>query len=455
LSDFLKKRGFKKGLINKNTGTTDFLMIMSISQSIVILKEMRFILPKNKKIMSTLKIYSHSNCLSGCISSINRAYLLAIILFAGAILFFASCGNSKHQPNSAAEYCIDIDIDKKKMLGCDKFSSPSYILLETTEQSIIGTINKLYFADSLIVIFDGKQMNILVFDMQGRYVRHIGERGNASDEYLYWNDVFFDKILNKIYAYERYQDKMYIYDLSGKLIGKSEQSKYSFDAFCRAENGYWVYSCYKANNPDGYSLMLLDESLQTIKSAYFPQKEFFAGEFLASRFSVDESNTPYFFFPMSNIIYQLSGVEAIPYIEVNFGDKTMPYKQLTEIADSKAYEKLIADKKYLGDIANFTISKHNVYFSFKESGYNILVNSYYCLFHTGTKENFLYANPFIEKCRYPIRADVKQMLNNKLVFVLEPSVFSENSFLVLQKEFSDSSIDAESNPILCLFEFLE
>jgi hypothetical protein len=206
-----------------------------------------------------------------------------------------------------------------------------------------------------------------------------------------------------------------------------------------------------ANNPDGYNLMLLDEELQNIKAAYFPQKEFLSIDLYAPQFSCDEKGVPYFFFPTSNCIYKLTGTKAIPYIEVDFGDRTMPYEMIAELQDSKTYEELVADKKYLGYIGDFRINKENIYFSFRESGLNIAVNQYYCLYNTNTQTPFLYTNPFMEKCKYPFATAVKQITNNKHVFILQPSTFSESSIPVLKKELSEH-FDLESNPCLCLLE---
>jgi hypothetical protein len=367
------------------------------------------------------------------------------------VLLFAyiSCGKKLDKIEDSV-YAIKIDTEQLQSMNCEKFDSCTYIVLETTDASLIGSLDKLYITYSLIIIFDVMQMNIIVFNLQGKYIRHIGKKGIGPNEYLYFNDIHYNAVSKQIYAHERYLNKMFIYDLYGNCIHKSEKLKYSFDSFYKTEEGYWIYSCYRNNNPNCYNLMLLDEEMQEMKAGFFPQKTFFFG-ISTSTFTCDENGTPYFFYPSSNIVYKLSGDNVFPYFMIDFGNRMMPYDKIIELTDVEEYTNIISDKKYLGDISNFKVNKDNIFFDFKESGFNTVVNYYHCLFNTNTMETFIYSNPFFDKCKYPIMTGIKQIVDNKFVFVLEPSVFSENSFSILSKELS-SYIDGESNPVLCLFE---
>jgi hypothetical protein len=366
------------------------------------------------------------------------------------ILLNVSCGNRNHEKSdnlNDAAYTMNINVSNLYTLSGDRFLSASPIVLETNKESLIGTIDKLYLTDSLIIIFDGKQMCIFVFDIQGKYIRRIGEKGNGPGEYIELNDVFYDAANKQILAHERYKNKIYTYNLHGELMSQSKVAKFHFDSFCRTNEGYWIYTW---DHPDGYQLILLDEDLQNVKAACFPQKDFFPGNMHASQFSCDENGIPYFFFPPCNYVYQLSGTEALPFIEVDFGERTMPYQRIATM-DHNAYESLTANKRYLGSITGFKVNNGKGYFSFQESGYNIAVNSYNCLFDIKTDDIFVYGNPFIDKYKYPIASTVKQIWKDKFVFMLDLAIFSDNSFSVLKEDFS-TDINAESNPILYVVE---
>ena len=376
-----------------------------------------------------------------------------LILFI-LILFVACEGQRKTNNSTSIKHTVTIDVENKlQNLGMEQFDTIDYkfIVLETSNKSLIGEINKLYIIDSLIVIFDSKQMLVQVFDTAGNYRYNIGRNGSGPDEYSNINDIFYDKIEQKIYLHERLKKQIYTYSLSGELLNKSEISKYMFESFCKTGEGYWVFARYSSNNnPEYYTLMLLDENLQEMKAGFFPLKTSFAGDFL-SKFTCDETGAPYFFYPESNIIYKLSGKEVIPWFEIDFGSRTMPYDRIRELTDREIYDQMVSETRYLGQISNLQINNGKVYFAFSESGYGT-IRTYNCLFNTNTGKTIIYNNPFLDNTGISIISKIYQLYDNKLVFSFEPSIYPEQSFPALSKFFS-APIDFESNPILFIFKW--
>ncbi len=360
-----------------------------------------------------------------------------------------SCANEIKNVNE--ELLIKIDVNDAKTLEFpDFFNDYRLVVLETLDSSLIADITKLIITDTHIIIFDARQMRILLFDEEGHYLRQIGEKGPAPHEYSYINDIQYEASTQLIYVHERFQNKFFIYNLEGELIKKSEKCVVSFNYFFKSDSGFWVYSCFKENNPEGHNLILLDDDLQTIKAAYFPQKDFIN---IASgtTFTVDENENGYFFYPSSNIIYKLDKEEAIPFCTIDFGKKTMPYDYIITLDDHLEYDNLVADRKYLGDISDFKIGKDLFSFSFKETGYGIPVQSYECYYSREEQKTHVYNTAYISNARHPIPNNILVIKDGCAIYSIALSMYSDDSYSSLSQELG-KNITNESNPILIFLQ---
>ncbi len=380
-------------------------------------------------------------------------------LFGRIYLFFfifilSSCINKKNAVQDLI-YTVNIDVSKVESLRYDDyFKKSTFIVLETLPESLIGEVSKLYMTDSFIIIFDKKQMAIMLFDIKGNFIRQIGKKGSAPDEYTFFNDIQFERETSLIYAHERYRNSIFTYNLDGELINKTPKIAIDFNSFCKTKFGYWVYSCFNTkNNPLGYNLMLLDEKLEKVKSSYFPQKKF-VNVSDEPAFIQDELGIPYFFYPSSNIIYKLVEDNPIPWCRLDFGDKTMPYEKIVEIGSYEEYDRLVADKKFLGDISGFKVGNSIASFSFRETGFGIATKTYYCYFNFAQNKVKVIQNPFIEGMDYPVEAKVLSVLNKSFVYSISLNVCSDDSFFSLSDQLA-KPISRESNPILVIADLKE
>ena len=66
-----------------------------------------------------------------------------------------SCSNKEQLHNHVAESVIDIDVSQKKVFNPQQaLSIEKYIPLQTTEDCLIETVDKLYFTGDNILVFD-------------------------------------------------------------------------------------------------------------------------------------------------------------------------------------------------------------------------------------------------------------------------------------------------------------
>ncbi|MEL5893783.1 6-bladed beta-propeller [Bacteroides sp. GD17] len=363
------------------------------------------------------------------------------------VLLTCSCSPSLQKEVSPANV-VDIDISKCEDLDAEKyFDKIRYVALETTTDALIGEFTKIYLTDGYIVVFDQKSMAVFLFGADGKFIRKIGEKDEGPDEYLFINDIQFDKEQMLIFAHERFQNCIYTYDLEGNLLDRSQKAVVHFNSFFKSKEGVWVYSCFSKDNPEHYNLTLLSADLQNIEKQYFPQSEFVNVTF-SSTFVCDGHGRVFFYYPSSNIIHEIIGTDVEPFLQVDFGDATLPYDRIVKTRNMEDYDKLLSATDYLGNINRCFVNRDRLFFSFSGVGLGTS-NSYNCYYDLNSGERNVFSNPFMQPAKYPISTNLLYATDTILVYPVYPSIFSEDSFVELSKQLS-TDIQFDSNPILAI-----
>lgn len=179
------------------------------------------------------------------------------------------------------------DINNVKVIDCNGDYCATFegivdsivaLPLETTNESIIGSISKLQLTDSLFFISDLYQTKLIkVFNRKGKYLYNIGSVGNGPFEYIEPTDfVVFE---NQVYIIDQYQNKLLTYNHVGKGI-----KEYKLPFFCMQiavinENCF----LFRGANSDNYhikellnySLWICDTLMQVKKhGCYMPHNTY-------------------------------------------------------------------------------------------------------------------------------------------------------------------------------------
>lgn len=96
------------------------------------------------------------------------------------------------------------------------FDTICFIPLETTKQSLFGTIDQLEVTDSFFIILDVQSRSVLLFNRDGRL--HTRIKSDGSDKYFGYFAV--DRDSKNILIANNYADGTLIYDFDGKFLGK-------------------------------------------------------------------------------------------------------------------------------------------------------------------------------------------------------------------------------------------
>ena len=141
---------------------------------------------------------------------------LLYFVFSIAFLSCSSKDNRQDLPLDGVYYTIDLDGEKDTDIPMSTlFKSVQTIILESTDECIIGNINTIQVFDGYIYLLDSyKTKRLFVFDMEGKFIRKIGEIGSGPGEYSMVTDFTLDTDNNFIYLRDQ-ENRLLKYQLDG------------------------------------------------------------------------------------------------------------------------------------------------------------------------------------------------------------------------------------------------
>ena len=316
----------------------------------------------------------------------------------------------------------------------------SIIPLETTDESLIGKISKVFINDSLIVIFDDKINNILVFDTDGNYKYKIGKKGNAPGEYIMINDIYLNMEKGTVQLSDGITKLIQTYDLEGNFITSSKQLEHTFMAFHPFDQGYWGlihYQDAKKNN-----LVLTDTELK-IKERYFPKKEQLP--FVPVNYFVENEKKEVFFHtPYDNTLYKITADAIQPFLTFLFDEKDIKVENIKDrknpFVDTPLLHDVYLHGKHL--LLNFSVPLENDKFMV----YNVYLsmdNMHPIVFKTYTG--------FSKEVPVSPLPSIVDLSDGKLIFQIVPEMLPESLFGNF-KNTSLKDLTSESNPVLVLYK---
>lgn len=179
--------------------------------------------------------------------------LLYILLI---FLTVCSCSN-----NSKSKLYEIIAIDTKQRDAITDFFDEYIIIpLETTEDNIIGNIDKISISDEYMYILDRQQATVLVFDKAGGYIGKIAHRGRASGEYRSITD--FTVFRSCVYCLSRINKKIFVYDIDAAFVRSCDLNDW-YSSFC-VVNDSLMYLFSDENNEQYFNYVLYNYNTQQI-----------------------------------------------------------------------------------------------------------------------------------------------------------------------------------------------
>jgi hypothetical protein len=137
---------------------------------------------------------------------------------------------------------IVVNIDSVRNISDEvlKFSNIRFVPLETTDDCLVGVIDKVLIRDNRIYVADySKAKALFVFDMEGKIIFKIADSGQGPGEYIGFKD--FDVHDNgDIYIFDQFGKKFLVYNSDEKYL-REIKTDYSFMNFCLVKDKmYWA-----------------------------------------------------------------------------------------------------------------------------------------------------------------------------------------------------------------------
>jgi len=292
-----------------------------------------------------------------------------IVLYLFALLLILSCINQKTANNTSTinitgkiKYCIDIERNIRNVKAVplsDIGGSIDYIVLETTPNNSLRSIDRVAFSDSFIFVND--HTKLLKFDRHGRFVRQIGSYGRGPSEYSYLNDFFIDQDTKNIYILGA--GIILVFDFHGVFIRsfKVERNVTSFDL--SDTNKLLLYPFNMPVNAINtierpYSWYLIDmNGTDILKIPNYYKRTNSPGILIRKSPLYSFGNTFHFMEYGADTLYRLRSFKPEPYALFRLGEMKLDYDPaITKIShDDKIFEQKLS-------ISSIIENKNNIFF---------------------------------------------------------------------------------------------
>jgi len=361
--------------------------------------------------------------------------------------------------NNASADRIEVDVDKiSKTKASDLFSHVEFIPLETSDENLMGNIEKITVYEDKYFILDEFRRSVLIYSADGIFLDRIFRVGLGPFEYDKISGLSID-FNNKWLILSSYPKTIYFDIDTYKPIKEEKEKSWSY---------YLGYKTYLTSSKE---FELVVEEKGEVKYTCFPnRKELDYFYYVtAEYFSQQGNDSVYFIRVMDDNIYKITKDSICVAVVLDFGDKKLPNTFFKDIPDDEDKVSRLLHSHYCFGVSDFIKSPSICFFDFIYNGQFVLYLNLYeqkvnALFDLESFEDdltFLKSPfPILYVCDTHILSYFTMehfMLLNSLLqkdandkWKKEHPLFMENYFEIIKKL---SEKPADDNPILVKWYF--
>lgn len=374
----------------------------------------------------------------------NKLFLVLFILY--------SCirsGNYEIEIKDETQFIINEE-DLSINIGVNGFiDSVKYIILETTEDNIIGSVDKILFKNNKIYVLDKNISKALfIFNRYGHYLYKIDRQGRGPGEYEMINGFDLDNEFN-IYIGDLVRKTILKFDSIGNFISEFKTDTY-FEDFCIVNNNHLlIHNAYEKGVVQSvlgrYNLQT--NKLQTILKS--------SNEFNVLKYP---RYTPINFYRSDSILYYYPRFTN-SVLRISNSDITIPIEFENSLIPSSGFLKAIENQIMEFQNSDILISVGDIYennnFIILSAVKRIPINIIFSK-KTFIKYNAVTFNSsiYLGNNRFYGTAD------DMFISIISPDLSPQNYIKrINNSKLNDSiknvlaKVDALDNPILCLVKF--
>ena len=255
------------------------------------------------------------------------------------IIIFSSCSANKQEgiseSNSFKKFDIT-EIDSLYKLSNEKILEiKSYIVLETNEDCIIGSFDKLIVKNDKFYVMDRKRSHkIFVFSNSGQFISSISGEGGGPGEYSFLQDFDVDDQGN-IHILDSRAPKVIVLDSHGQLL---KENRFNFfpESFSLIKDETYLFNSRDRGDEDSglnYNLIFWSFSDGIIKTEFKNREILDSPSFIRfslSSLSKTENEPVLFHQAFSNDFYSVENDELKLAYRFDFGEKNMNLELLDQ-----------------------------------------------------------------------------------------------------------------------------
>lgn len=370
------------------------------------------------------------------------------ILFGSIVGFiftiFYGCTNNISVTEQSS---FTISTDNNVFLIDSLLENRNCVFLESSHNSIIADISRIFIKNGYIYILDRKGQKIVIFSLDGSYIRSLKKVGVGPGEYIQIADFSIDNS-GRFFVYSEMPSKLIIYDTLGNLLSEQMFKQIYFnmsllnDKIVFSNIPTAKYSFTVLDIKDGNKMNFL-QSLSQYNNVFFKGVSSSTSEnsiFVARRFD--------------NKIYQYSN-ELWSEINLDFNGGFVTNRFLNKEKNNKSFFKICSEQNLVFSITDAQLINDNI----------ILKTNLNTLHILNSEDKLLKSVKYIEDLNYHISlypSDFRLIDGNSklLSFIKYPDelihLFHKGSF----KNLSDtlflrkiSELNENSNPVIFLYNF--
>ncbi|MDR1700136.1 MAG: 6-bladed beta-propeller, partial [Lachnoclostridium sp.] len=255
----------------------------------------------------------------------------------------------------------DLDLTQTPKFS-DIFDTVGFVKLETREDALIGTIDKIIAVDDKFVILDTSMAKgVFVFDSQGRFLNRIGNSGRGPKEYDLPNDMTYDRYNEELIVNNYNRQTLMCFKLDGTFVREIRLDFYFGTLSVVDSNTIAIYRNNKGRGENDYNLILIDRE-GNVKNNFLPidrTTDLLSPPCKMAFFSYGDSLQ---FSPRySRMVYDIDEKGLTPKYRLDFGERNIPYGLLKGITSRDLDEEISANKNYVYSIGYAETADHLIF----------------------------------------------------------------------------------------------
>lgn len=186
---------------------------------------------------------------------------MKIILHVFVLILFFGCKEKQTDLSNIKNITVNIpDLEINKIE--DLFSIKDTINLEATPSSLISTVSQVFFVNDKIFISDLLNDKVLCFSNEGRFIRNIGNKGRAANEFLGLSSFYI--LGDTLCLYDFGGKKVLRFDIDGNYLDNTPLLGVYNSLSPRINNdGFIAFNTF-TNNEDNPKFTWLDENYKPL-----------------------------------------------------------------------------------------------------------------------------------------------------------------------------------------------